>query len=171
MGFTALVRDAIVQNTCLNPSCTTCGSDVFRHSLRALGPRLQIILSEMSIEELVSIERWSGALRIAYRELSFDQQRALLTIWLARPELPTRFVNVVIFYFVRYLLLSPELREEWIRRAIGLSVATRDHSLTESLVWVLGRKCDSFHNFLEVAQALRRSNGMIDRALRENGYA
>ena len=82
-----------------------------------------------------------------------------------------RFVDVVIFHFVRHLLLAPEIKNEWIKRAIDLTIDTGDRSLAESLVWTLSRRCGSFPDFLEVAQVLRRSDLKIDRALRENGYA
>ena len=120
---------------------------------------------------MISIQGWDGALRIAYGELSFDQQKEALQTWVRRTHLPMRFVDVVIFHFVRHLLLAPAIKNEWIKRAIDLTIDTGDRSLAESLVWTLSRRCGSFPGFLEVAQVLRRSDLKIDRALRENGYA
>ncbi len=54
-------------------------------------------------------------------------------------KLTTTFVLPIwnLFYFVRYLSESSEVRDSWITKCADLAVQSQDESLIESLIWTL----------------------------------
>ena len=96
-SFPELVLEAVTKNVCVKPFCTTCGALEFRRSLQTLRQSVQVCLRDIDIETLVQVQRWDEALRIAYGELSFDQQREVVQRWLEQAQLPLRFADVVVF--------------------------------------------------------------------------
>ncbi len=155
---------------CVKPRCTTCGAQKFRGALRNLGGPLGgpvcDALCELSPVELVRLPRWDEALETAILDLRVEGQvEAVLGAWLPHVGRTPRFDDVVLFRFVRFLGTTSPIRESWIKAAIPPAVAMKDHSLVESLLFVLGPDVIRFPKLATVATELAISSKQMRRVL------
>src|SRR6266851_10190450 len=140
--FTELVKLAAKSRWCTDLYCTTCGNMEFRTRLAAMdnefGGRMSNLLSALDLDEYTALGKWLSCLRIAFVDLPFSPQRdGILKNWLPYARTNVRFADGILYYLVRYLPRN-EIRESWISSCADLAVESKDASLVESLVWVLG---------------------------------
>jgi hypothetical protein len=168
--FVSIVTEAATKNWCVKPYCTTCGAKKYRSALGnlagPLGGPLCEALCQVSAAELVQVLRWDEALEVAIRDLPIDNQvETVLTAWLPEVGSRLRFDDVVLYRIVRMLPESNPVREEWILAAVPIAVATRDHSLVETLLLVLGSTAGRFPELVAVASELATDSKQMRRVL------
>jgi len=94
-----------------------------------------------------------------------DLQAGILRRWLESCPDNARFVDVVMFYLLPHAFVSPEIKEQWVAKAVGIAVASRDYSLIESLVWRLRRGLDKYPELLNLATELQKNSPAIAKAM------
>ena len=130
--------------------------------------RLAAELLDLPISEFVKLKYWEGHLRTAFYALrDVDLQAAVLQRWVESPLEDVRFVDVVIFRFIRHSHLYTPIGDAWIRTAIELAEQTKDWSLVETLVWTLGRSISEHQAFASLARELSQQSPSILKALNE----
>lgn len=172
--FAQLVKTAETSKWCTRIYCTTCGNGEFRKSLTAMGDgigfRLADALAGLDINEYTTLTNWDDCLRIAFLHLPFPPQREkVLNSWLPHIDLNIRFADVVLFYIVRYVPLDDVARRGWISSCANLAVNSKDASLVESLVWVLGRNVRTYPELLQVANHLSAISLNVHKAMVASG--
>jgi len=156
------------------PYCTTCGSREYRTAVRQLagplGGPLCDALCELSVDELVRVPRWGQALQVAIYDLpSRSQVQTVLNAWLPQVGSSSRFDDVVLYRIVRALPKVNPVREAWIRATVPCAIATRDHSLIETLLLVLRSAAHLFPERVEVAAELATDSKQMRRVLKNVG--
>jgi hypothetical protein len=169
--FLSIVVEAAAKRWCVTPYCTTCGAHEYRAALRQLagplGGPLCDALSAVSPAELTCVPHWEEALEVAIRDLPIGSQvEAVLGAWLPHVGLTPRFDDVVLYRIVRSLGQSSSIRESWIRAAIPCATRTRDHSLVETLLLVLGPSVSRFPELVVVASELATDSKQMHRVLK-----
>ncbi len=169
--FPEIVTQAATNRWCVRPWCTTCANHDFRRALESLddgtGERLTSELSSMSLADYVTIPDWDDAVRVAFLRLPWPGQRErILDAWLAQPDAPVRLIDVAFYHIVRHYG-DGELRRRWITTCIDRALATRNGSLTESLLWILGPGISSEPRLLELALQLADSYPPIRKPLKK----
>lgn len=132
----------------------------------SLGFRLADALASLDINEYTTLRNWEDCLRIAFLYLPFPPQRTkVLNSWLPKIDLNIRFADVVLFYIVQYLPSDDEARTAWISACVSLAVKSKDTSLVESLIWILGSNLRAQPELLRVANHLNRTSAALHKAM------
>ena len=169
--FVSIVAEASAKNWCVRPYCTTCGSREYRAALAQLagplGGPLCDALCTLSPDELTRFPRWDEALEVAIGDIPLGLQvEAVLNAWLPRVGLRPEFDDVVLFRIVRSLSDGSPTRRNWVRAAVPGAVKTKNHSLIETLVLVLGPGANRFPELITVASELAIESKQMSRVLR-----
>jgi hypothetical protein len=169
--FLSIVREAADKKWCVQPYCTTCGARDYRAALSKLagplGGALCDALSQISVDDLIRVPRWDEALEVAIRDLPIGAQvDAVLKAWLPRVGSIPRFDDVVLFRIVRALPATSATRDAWILAAVPVAVSSRDTSLVETLLLVLGLSANRFPDLVRVASELSNESKQMRRVLR-----
>lgn len=170
-SFLKVLHQAVKENWCVQPYCTTCGAREFRSALRQVGGEfgglLANALAEVNLDELTSLPKWHDAIEIAVRDLPLlGQVTSLLEHWLGRANSNVRFFDVVLYKLVRYLPEEHPVRVEWIAEGIALAVETRDFSLVESLILTLRSNAVQHDRLMHLAKKLAIESKQMQRVLR-----
>jgi hypothetical protein len=170
--FTDLVKLAGRSRWRTDLYCTTCGNTEFRTRLAALdngfGGRLSDLLSNLDLDEYTALGKWLDCLRIAFVDLPFASQRdSVLTNWLPYARKNVRFADGILYYIIRYL--HGDIRESWVSSCVDLALGSKDSSLVESLVWVLGSDLVRYPHLVDVAHDLTATSPRVQTALRKTG--
>lgn len=108
----------------------------------------------MSLSDYVTIPEWDDAVRVAFLHLRWPGQRErVLDAWLAQSDAPIHFIDVALYHMIRHYG-DCELRRRWVSACIERALATRNGSLTESLLWTLGAGIRSEPRLVELALQL-----------------
>ena len=169
--FPEAVRSAATNRWCVRPWCTTCANHEFRHALESIddgtGERLTIELSCINLEDYVNISDWDDAIRVAFLRLPWPEQRErVLDAWLAYADAPVCLLDVALFHIVRHLG-DCKVRRRWIAACIERALATRNGSLTESLLWTLGAGITLELPLLDLALRLAESYPSVRKPLKK----
>ena len=73
-------------------------------------------------------------------------------------------MDVLIFY-VLPLAAGSEIRHAWFAKAANMAVASKDHSLIETMVWRLGGGLDKYPELLSLATELQKTSPHIAKAM------
>ena len=170
--FAELVKVAGSQRWCTDIYCTTCGNRQFFHALVQLddgiGTRLTDLLANLDLGEYIRLRKWADCLRIAFLHLPFPPQRErVLNTWLPFADTNARFADEVLYYIVRHLPTQNSVRNAWVSSCAELAIGSKDASLVESLVWVLGSDLRNYPDLLHVATDLRMTSPKVQTALRK----
>lgn len=165
-----LIREGTDRKWCMTPYCTTCGSRDYRSKLKELagplGGPLANALEEIDIDELTSISKWQDGLLIAIIDLPIAiKVDGVLKAWLPKAIENIRFADFVLFKIVRYLPGHSDTRREWINTCRSMAVNSKDCSLVESLILVLGQDAKSHPELLEIATELAKTSPQMRRIL------
>ena len=169
--FVEIVRKASELRWCTRPYCTTCGNREVRTELRNIagknGFQLADILSALKPAEIVTLPNWQDCVQLAFFEISLPgTQEKVLESWLPEIDNQIHFADVVLYYVIRTLPFRESVGKNWIERCIALSNTSRNESLVESLLFVLGRKSEAYPDFLSFARQFE-SSPKIQKALRK----
>jgi hypothetical protein len=169
--FLKTLRQAIEENWCVQPYCTTCGARDFRSALRAAGSKLGGPLADalvnVDLVELVSLPKWDDAIEVAFRDLPLPGlATSLLESWLHRAEENIRFFDFVLYKLVRYLPEEQPVRAQWIAKGIALAIKTEDFSLVESLILSLRGKALQYEQLMRLAKQFAKNSKQMRRVLR-----
>ncbi len=169
--FPEAVRQAAVNHWCVRPWCTTCANHDFRRALESLddgtGERLTTELSSMNLADYTTIRDWDDAVRVTFLRLPWPGQRErVLDAWLAQPDAPIRLIDLALYHIVRHYG-DCDLRRRWISACIERALATRDGSLTESLLWTLGSAITVEPRVVELALQLADTYPPIRKPLKK----
>lgn len=169
-AFVDLLRTADQKQWCVKPFCTTCGAAEYRSALSKLafdplGP-LFFLLNEVTEADIAWFAEWQDALLVAFMSLLLPRQAEdVLAAWVNRPANDLRLTDFVLFRIVRRMAPSA-LRQEWIDRGIGMALQSRDFSLVETLLIVLGSQAKEHPQLLRVAEDIAIDSRQMRRVLR-----
>lgn len=165
-----IMREGNSRKWCMTPYCTTCGSLEYRSMLKELagpfGGPLANALQDIDINELTSVPNWQDGLLIAIIDLPISMQvDGILKTWLPKAVANIRFADYVLFKIVRCLSRESNTRREWIKLCLEMAVETKDFSLIESLVLVLGQDAKNFPELITISTDHARISGQMKRVL------
>jgi len=167
--FINILKKARENNWCTKYFCTTCGAREFRKELVFQGGnnKKDLLASLESIydSELIEIEGWCDALKIAFYDLSMSSRSELLREWLKVSNEKIRFIDVILFHFVRYLKLDEDLYHLWIEKCLDVARRTYDFSLIESLALVLENDLNKYTEIYQQAVKYAESSSQMRRVL------
>lgn len=165
-----LMREGNSRKWCMTPYCTTCGALEYRRKLKELagplGGPLANALEEIDINELTSVPNWQDGLLVALIDLPMAMQvEGILNAWLPKVIGNTRFADYVLFKIVRRLPRQNYIRNEWINSCLELVDKTKDFSLVESLILVIGQEAKNYRDLIAIATYHARTSGQMRRVL------
>ena len=166
-----LMREGTRYKWCMTPYCTTCGSLEYRNKLKNLagplgGGPLANALDEIDIDELMRIPRWQDGLLIAVIDLPISMQvDGVLKAWLPKATQNIRFADYVLFKITKHLPRQSDTRRDWINACKTMAVDTKDFSLVESLILVLGQDAKNQPELLGIAADFARTSSQMRRVL------
>jgi len=123
-------------------------------------------LENLPLSDFLKLQHWEGQLCIAFAMLKGGGlQSGILRRWLETCPEDVRFIDVVVFYLLPHAFAPAGINEQWIAKALGLAVSSRDYSLVESLVWRLGGGLDKYPDLLKLATELQQNSPPIAKAM------
>ena len=129
--------------------------DALAELVTADAPRFVEDLCEVDPADLYLIEGWAGALFHAFALLEPVQIQLVAERWHERFRADVRIVDWVLFQLVRTGRISPPLSTAWLNSASALALDTRDPSLVESLLYVLGPEFGGRDDLRRLAKRLK----------------
>ncbi len=121
----------------------------------------------MNLADYTTIRDWDDAVRVTFLRLPWPGQRErVLDAWLAQPDAPIRLIDLALYHIVRHYG-DCDLRRRWISACIERALATRDGSLTESLLWTLGSAITVEPRVVELALQLADTYPPIRKPLKK----
>lgn len=155
----------------MKPRCTTCGAMEYRRALRAVAGRAERrvfdLLREIDPNELVRQPDWDDAVETALYEVDFPPGREeLVQAWQPKIGESLRFDDAVTFRIVRWLPATSDTRRDWLRAVVPFAVNSRDFSLTETLVLVMGPTVSAYPALVDVAVDIAGKWPQMRRVLR-----
>lgn len=168
-----IMKEGNERQWCMRYHCTTCGAREYREKLKELGGPLggplADALSQIDIQELVAIPDWENGLLIAITDLPMMSMHVekMLKAWI--PQIPGNiyFADHILFYLVKYLPGGSRIKTDWINSSIAAAVETKDSSLTESLLFVLGNQAEDHSELITIAKEVAGYSPKVKRALRK----
>lgn len=122
-------------------------------------------LENAPLSELLQLNHWDGHLTVGFTMLrGSDLPERILRRWLESCPDDPRLVDVLIFY-VLPLAAGSEIRHAWFAKAANMAVASKDHSLIETMVWRLGGGLDKYPELLSLATELQKTSPQIAKAM------
>ena len=154
----------------MTPYCTTCGSLDYRNKLKELagplGGPLANALEDIDINELTIVPKWQDGLLIAVIDLPMSMQvEGILRTWLPRAIGNIRFADYVLFKIARYLPRQSDTRRDWLNACMAMAIDSKDFSLVESLMLVLGQDANNHQELMTIATDYARTSGQMRRVL------
>ena len=174
--FFEILTEAVQNNWCIDPDCTTCGAQDFRralHSPTALrNQSLTDVLKSLEINELRNFRCWEGTVRIALNEIrNASDMDQILQAWIPQLSENIRLADIVLFHFIRrgalFTPVSIEVWQKWVDNCISLAFATKDESLLESLVYTLGSSIKNNLELWELIVQASKNSRSLQRALEQ----
>jgi len=166
------IRDAGNRNWCMDRYCTTCGASAYRNRLKQVfgylgGPRVDA-LADIDVNELTRIHNWQSGLFIAAIDLPMwsMQLDGILRAWLPKAITNIPFADCVLFKIVRSLPVQSVTRREWISACLAIAIGSKDFSLVESLILVLGQDAKTYPELMSIAADHEKSSGQMRRVMR-----
>ena len=165
---------------CVKPYCTTCGAQQFRDALNSFGGdnnhQLAQALATLDLDDLMQHRSWHNGLRLALDEIRDPLvMDSILTSWLPHLRHHIPVADLVLFYFVRrgalFAPMSEEILKRWIGVCTSIAIRTRNESLLESLVYVLGSKVAAVSELSKVIAAESLTSDKIALALERGGVS
>lgn len=161
------MREANERQWCVSLYCTTCGALDYRKRLREsggpLGAHLVDHLAAIDIDELMAIPRWQEALVIAVIDTPFVG--VALEAWLAKAKGNIRFADETLYNIIRSVSSREGIRIKWVNVCMAMAIESKDFSLVESLVLVLGRDSMKYPELIDVAMAHAKRDVQMRRVL------
>ncbi len=169
--FVDLVKKAALHKWCVRPYCTTCGCREFRNALQNNGREWVSTLSAIDPADLYGLPDWGDALTLAFIDLPLGQAQigSILSVWFTKIDAHIRFADTALFRVVRNLPAKHEMREKWIDKCVELALRTRDFSLTETLMLVLGKDASKYPLLVEFAKSCSKQSPQMKRVLCNTG--
>jgi hypothetical protein len=169
--FLEIVRTANELSWCTKPGCTTCGAREYRQALAALagplGAGLLSALVDIEPRDLAGMPNWQDPLLVAVMDLPFNGQvDDVLEVWLPHLAVDIAFADFVLFRIVRRMSPDNPVRARWIDGCRELALETRDFSLVESLILVLGSAALLDADLISVASEHAEHSAQMQRVLR-----
>lgn len=168
-SFVDLLVKAKKEQWCVRPFCTTCGSRDFRTHLAEIESLAEDLLKTHPLELLVH-PSWSRALRIAAYDFRLMDWDSILQSWLSKAGGNINFLDHVFFYLIENVLCKSETREKWANVCIETALDSKDPSLLESLIRVLGVSAATRTELIETALEVSLTNHRLHQALVKSGY-
>jgi hypothetical protein len=167
-----LVREAAVRNWCLRPFCTTCCNMNFRRALEGISD-LTLELVSLDISELHDLPNGEVCLTIITSTQRVDWDR-ILAAWNPRIGEDARLADLVLFRIIGRNLpfQRSQAMRDWIAVCAELAVKTKDASLIESLVYVLGvhgEGLSAYPTLLTVAREVGEVSNRVRQAMAKAG--
>ena len=167
-----LVREAKSRDWCVKPFCTTCGNRDFRQALKTV-PDLTTELVGLDIDDLGRIPCGVDCLTIIMQTQDVEWDSILAT-WMPRVADNVRLADAVLFRVIGRLMpfQRTQTMQNWIQSCIELACKTKDTSLVESLVYVIGVRGEGIEerpDFLAVARDVGEHDDRVRRALAKAG--
>lgn len=168
--FIDIVRTAETNNWCTTPYCTTCLAREYRQALKELsgplGGRLVNALSELSPSEISRENNWQNALLIAIIDLPMSMQlEGILKIWSEKLDEDIDFSDFILFKVIRNISNRSNIWEKWVSGCVLLSLKTRNFSLVESLILVMGPRAIEHNELIQIAKDYAKSSPQMGRVL------
>ena len=166
-----IMKEGNKRNWCMTLYCTTCGSKEYRNKLKELagplGGPLADALAEIDIDELTTISNWQDGLLIAINDLPMSMQvEGILEAWLPRIDENIRFADYILFKLVKCFPKKNKTRMNWINTCITVAIDSKDFSLVESLILVLGQDAKKHSKLITMAKNLASTSVQMKRVLR-----
>lgn len=161
------MTDASTNNWCVELRCNTCFNHDFREAVASI-PDLQSELETIDLQELTSRGFWLSALHATAVGRILNWNRILMA-WLPFAESDVRFADDVFFYLVSRLPFQPPACDQWLEACIDLAFKTKDASLIESLVYVLGPKFKTYSDLVALARDVSPTHANLREALVKEG--
>jgi hypothetical protein len=166
----AIMREGIKRNWCMTPYCTTCGSLEYRNKIKELagplGGPLANALEDIDINELTSVPKWQDGLLIAIIDLPVSEQvEGILKAWLPKANGNISFTDYVLFKITKYLPRQSDTRKNWIDTCMVMAIGTKDFSLVESLILVLGQDAKNYPELMTIATDYAKTSCQMRRVL------
>lgn len=168
-SFVDLLVKAEKEQWCVQPFCTTCGARNFRTQLAKI-ESLAEDLRKTRPPELLEHLSWSDALRITAYDFRFIDWDSILQSWLPEAVGNINFLDHVFFYLIAHVPCKLETREKWVDACIGTALDSKNPSLLESLIRVLGASAATHPKLIETALEISLTNYRLHHALVKNGY-
>src|SRR4030067_1542824 len=165
-----IIKKAHEQKWCTTPYCTTCGAHDYRNALKELagplGGGLANALAEINPQDLSSIPNWQDTLLVAIIDLPISlQTESVLKAWLPKAIDNIFFADFALFKIVRYLPKDNEIKNRWIEHCMTVALSTKNFSLIESLILVLGQDTLNHPDLITIAKECAKTSAQMRRVL------
>jgi len=94
------------------------------------------------------------------------QLDGILRAWLPKAITNIPFADCVLFKIVRSLPAQSVTRREWISACLAIAIGSKDFSLVESLILVLGQDAKTYPELMSIAADHEKSSGQMRRVMR-----
>jgi hypothetical protein len=169
--FVDLLVKAEKEHWCGTYFCTTCGNRDFRTRLAEIEMKsLAEDLQKTHTHELLAHPSWSDALRITAHDFRFMNWDGILQSWLPEAGENINFLDHVLFYLINYVPCKSETRELWVSVCIAKALSSKNPSLLESLIRVLGSSAANHPEVIEAALEISATNYRLHNALVKTGF-
>jgi len=168
--FIDIVRTAEKNKWCTTPYCTTCIAREYRQALKELsgplGGGLANALSELNPSEITSEDNWQNTLLTAIIELPMSMQlEGILETWSEKLDEDIDFTDFILFKVIRNISNRSNIWEKWVSGCVLLSLKTRNFSLIESLILVMGPRAVEQNELIQIAKDYAKSSRQMRRVL------
>ncbi len=169
-SFLDLLAKAEKNNWCVQPFCTTCGARDFRTALSEI-ESLGNDLRKTHPHELLEHHSWADALRITAYDFQFTiDWDSILQSWLIEAGENVIFLDHVFFYLIANVPCKTTTHEKWADVCKATALSSKNPSLLESLIRVLGTSAVNCPELIEVALEISVANYRLHQALVKTGY-
>jgi len=168
--FIDIVRMAEKNKWCTTPYCTTCIAREYRQALKDLGGQLggglADALSELKPSEITHENNWQNALLTAIIDLPMSLQlEGILETWSEKMDEDINFTDFILFKIIRNISQKSKIWGKWINGCLSLALVTKNFSLIESLLLVMGRKAVEQNELIQIARDYAKSSRQMRRVL------
>jgi hypothetical protein len=175
--FLGLLAEAEQKEWCVRFFCTTCGARDFRTRLKNIGPTALIEdLRKTNPYEILKHQGWTDALRITEHDFGITMDwDSILQSWLSEIQRSESyeyitFLDYVLFHLLWHVPRQAETYKQWLDACVAAAISSRDPSLLESLIRVLGTDTATYPKLLETALEIHPTYSWLHDALAESGY-
>jgi len=150
-----IFRNAMDENWCTKPFCTTCGSQEFKSAINHEISNNHNFLDHLKNCDFSIIEgqeNWTGGIyRIFQTPHLIPKSTDVLTYWIERNDITPTQYNYLFFYVVRYSR-NTDLKDKWVFKLTDLAKATNNESIVESLLICLKEKVICFPKLINLVE-------------------
>lgn len=144
--------------------CTTCGGKVAvanKKLLDGLGKTIEESMKDMRLGEFISLDEWAWYIFNRFPDLVFSICERELTLI---DKSDARSIDRFIFYGREYFQ-GMNGYDQIIKKAIDVALKTKDGSLVETLIIVLGHELLKYEELKNVALSMKNKDVNVHRAL------